>query len=102
VFFIVLVLEKGLPAGQVLLTEEEWPVFKQLNLLTAKPMMYLCNVSVCKEINAFVSFAKESDVLGNKFTEVVKQRAKQMTTASLIISARMEEEVFLLFVNSFK
>jgi ribosome-binding ATPase YchF (GTP1/OBG family) len=74
------VLDKGKPAREVAITAEEWPIFRTLNLISAKPMIYLCNV-------------KESDVAGNKFTETVAKRAKDMSTASLIISARLEEEV---------
>ena len=44
--FHVLVLEKGIPARKVELTEDEWREFRAFGLLTAKPSFYCCNVSV--------------------------------------------------------
>jgi hypothetical protein len=41
-----LVLDSGMPAGAVEIVQREWEVFKTLKLITAKPYMYVCNVSV--------------------------------------------------------
>ena len=55
---------------------------KQLQLITTKPMMYVCNVS-------------EKDVVnGNKYTDLVKKKAGDSKV--VIISAAIESEISLL------
>ena len=44
-------IQEGKPAAHLVINENEWPVFKSLNLLSAKPMVYVCNVNVCIKSN---------------------------------------------------
>ena len=39
------VLQAGKPASTVAVTDEERPILNSLGLLTAKPVLYVCNVS---------------------------------------------------------
>jgi len=39
-------LEQGRPASEVLISENEWEIFKSFRLLSAKPTMLICNVKV--------------------------------------------------------
>ena len=62
------------------LAEEEKEI-KQLFLLTYKPILYVCNIA-------------ESDLpTGNKYTQLVKNKAKEEHTHMLMICAKLEEEV---------
>ena len=55
--------------------------FKQLNLLSFKPYIYVCNV-------------EESSVLkGNKLSNLVQDKAKEENVSSIIISAEIESEI---------
>ena len=43
---LLAVLETEGAAHTVQLSEQEWPIFSSFQLLTAKPMLYCCNVKV--------------------------------------------------------
>ena len=73
-------LREGKPARMTQLTDEEKPLFKGLQLLTAKPVVYVCNV---EEVSA---------ASGNSFSAKVAERAKAEGAASVIISAKIESE----------
>lgn len=75
-------LEKGLPARSVHAEEAEVPFYKEMHLLTAKPVLYVCNVS-------------EGDFSsGNSpLIEKVEERAKQEGNACLSICSAMEAEI---------
>ena len=73
-------LRDGKPARMTELTEEEKPLFKGLQLLTAKPIVYVCNVE------------ESSAASGNSFSAKVADRAKAEGAASVIISAKIESE----------
>ncbi|HYH20776.1 MAG TPA: DUF933 domain-containing protein, partial [Azospirillum sp.] len=75
------VLQDGKPARVVELDEEEKPVFKQFMLLTAKPVLYVCNVE------------EASAASGNKFSELVAAKAKAENAGMVVISAAIESEV---------
>ncbi len=77
-------LEEGKPARQVEITEEERQVLKELQLLTAKPILYVCNVT------------EEEAVSGNARTEAVAALAKSEGCESVIISAAIEAELAVL------
>ena len=51
-------LDAGVPARDLMLAEEEVPIFRQLQLLTGKPLLVVCNVA-------------ETEVMGNKHTSNV-------------------------------
>jgi GTP-binding protein YchF len=75
------VLREGRPARVVPLAEEEKRAFAGLQLLTAKPVLYVCNV-------------EEGDAAaGNAATARVAARATSEGAAAVVISARIEAEV---------
>ena len=62
-------------------TDDEQIIVKNMQLLTYKPILYVCNVD-------------ESDVLtGNNFTNEVTKKAAQEKTQAVIVSAAIEEEI---------
>jgi GTP-binding protein YchF len=73
-------LRDGKPARMTELTEDEKPLFKALQLLTSKPIVYVCNVE------------EGSAASGNSFSAKVAERAKAEGAASVIISAKIESE----------
>jgi GTP-binding protein YchF len=74
-------LRAGRPARRVSLSEEQRPLFDQLQLLTAKPVLYVCNVE------------ESAAADGNTWSAKVAERAKQEGAASVVISAAIESEV---------
>ena len=75
------VLREGRPARAVPLADEEKRAFAGLQLLTAKPVLYVCNV-------------EEGDAAtGNAATARVAARAASEGAAAVVISARIEAEV---------
>jgi GTP-binding protein YchF len=74
-------LRAGKPARLAKLAPEEVEPYRQLFLLTAKPVLYVCNVD------------EASAASGNKFSEAVKAKAAEEGAGVVVISARIEEEV---------
>lgn len=75
------VLREGRPARAVPVAEEEKKAFAGLQLLTAKPVLYVCNV-------------EEADAaMGNAATQRVAARAAEEGAGAVVISARIEAEV---------
>lgn len=74
-------MNEGQPARTFEHTEAESPVFKSLFLLTAKPVLYACNVD------------EGSIPAGNKFSEIVKAHAVAEGSRAVIISAEIEAEI---------
>ena len=58
--------------------------FKQLNLLSFKPYIYVCNVG------------ENSVQKGNKLSNLVQDKAKEENVSSVIISAEIESEIAFL------
>jgi ribosome-binding ATPase len=75
------VLQDGKPARMVEVSEEEKPLFRQLQLLTAKPVLYVCNVE------------EASAATGNAMAETVATWAEGEGAVSVVISAAIESEV---------
>jgi ribosome-binding ATPase len=73
-------LREGRPARFTEVTDDEKPVFRALQLLTAKPVVYVCNVEE--------SAAKD----GNAHSAKVFERAKTEGAAAVVISAKIEAE----------
>ena len=75
-------LRDGKPVRTVeLVTEDEHKYFRQLQLLTSKPVLYVCNVL-------------EKDVAeGNEHTKKVAEMAKSEGAAHVIICAAIEAEI---------
>jgi GTP-binding protein YchF len=74
-------LQAGKPARSVSLTQDEKPIFKQLQLLTGKPVLYICNVS------------EEDAATGNAMSERGAARAAAEGAGSVVISAAIEAEI---------
>ena len=75
------VLEDGQPARSVTIDEDDAKAWKLLQLLTAKPILFVCNV---EEANAAV---------GNALSEKVVQMAAEQRAGHVVISAQIEEEI---------
>ena len=75
-------LEAGKSARTVIFdTEDEQLVAKNLFLLTAKPVLYVCNVDDTSAAN------------GNKYVEAVREAVKDENAELLIISAQTEADI---------
>ncbi len=77
----VTLLRDGKPARLADLAPEERVPYSQLGLMTAKPVLYVCNVDEGSAAN------------GNKFSQAVEAMAKTQGAGAVVISARIEEEV---------
>ncbi|MFT6716424.1 MAG: GTP-binding protein YchF [Saprospiraceae bacterium] len=75
------VLNQGKSARIVQLSEEELVLVKDLNLLTTKPVLYVCNVD------------EASAVSGNDYVSIVKKIANEEHAEILIISAQLESDI---------
>jgi hypothetical protein len=78
---VIAALEAGRPARSVPLSDEQRPLFRQLQLLSAKPVLYAANVD------------EESAATGNKYSALVEQRAKETGGICVVVSAAIEAEV---------
>ncbi len=74
-------LREGRPARFVELTEDERRPFEQLQLLTAKPVLFVCNVD------------EGSAAAGNAFSKSVEERAAGEGAEAVAISAKIEAEL---------
>lgn len=76
------VLKEGRPVRYLDVSDEEAVILKQLQLLTSKPVLYVCNVS-------------EQDVIsGNHYTEVVENHING--SPIVMIAASIEADISLL------
>jgi hypothetical protein len=73
-------LREGKPARLAELTPEEAPGYAALQLLTAKPVLYVCNVD------------EASAASGNAHSRAVEERAKAEGAGCVVISAKIESE----------
>ena len=74
-------LEAGKPARLVEVPAEDAKAWKGFQLLTTKPVLYVCNVD------------EGAAASGNAFSEKVARMAEEQGAASVVISARIEEEI---------
>ena len=76
------ILQDGRPVRALGLTDpEEIKQVKMLNLLTSKPVLYVCNVE------------EEAAAEGNSLSAKVQQMAQEQGAASVVISAAIEAEI---------
>ena len=75
------VLEDGRPARGVAVAGEDAKAWKALQLLTAKPVLYVCNV------------AEPDAATGNAHSAAVGKRAAEEGAGVVVISAQIEEEL---------
>ena len=78
---VLAALREGKPARSVKLPAEQADALRQLQLMTAKPVLYVCNVE------------ESSDATGNEHSRRVAERAKTEGAASVVVSAAIEAEV---------
>jgi GTP-binding protein YchF len=76
----LVLLREGKPARLAAITQEEMPAFRGLQLLTSKPVLYVCNVD------------EASAATGNAFSKRVEERAKAEGAQTVVISAKIESE----------
>jgi GTP-binding protein YchF len=77
-------LREGKPARLLVRKPEEAQAFHALGLLTALPVLYVCNVD------------EGSAATGNDFSRRVEARAKEEGAGSVVISAKIESEIAVL------
>lgn len=74
-------LRDGKPARLAEIANEEQQMWSILQLLTAKPILYVCNVD------------EESAAEGNAFSKTVQERAAAEGSVAVVISAKIEAEL---------
>ena len=78
-------MSEGKPARELLkLDEDENSLLLEFNLITTKPILYVCNLAE-NEIKS-----------GNKFTELIRKRAIDNHSGFTVVSAQIEQELSLL------
>ncbi|RZO38976.1 MAG: redox-regulated ATPase YchF [Rhodospirillaceae bacterium] len=75
------VLEDGKAARVMDVSKDEAPHFRQMQLLTAKPVMYVCNVD------------EDTAATGNALSAKVAEKAATENAACVVVSAAIEAEV---------
>jgi GTP-binding protein YchF len=78
------VLRTGKPARDIRPAADELALFRQLQLLTAKPTMYVCNVE------------EESAAEGNAHSRRVAEWAKPQGAPVVVVAAAIEAEIALI------
>ena len=79
---VIPLLKDGQPARTVeLADEEEEKVLKGLQLLTSKPILYICNVD------------EDNAATGNEFSKAVEEMAAAQGAGCVVISAAVEAEI---------
>ena len=81
---VIALLSDGKPARTLKRKEEEEREFRMLNLLTAKPVLYVCNVD------------EAAAATGNALSQQVEAMAKAEGAGSIVISAKIEAEIAVL------
>jgi len=74
------VVRAGKPARLARVGAEEERPWRQMQLLTAKPVLYVCNVD-------------EASIAGNALTRKVAERAREEGAGCVVISAKIEAEL---------
>ena len=74
-------LEQGKPARTVDVADEDRRAWRMLQLLTTKPILYVCNVDEAEAAT------------GNAHSRAIESMAAEEGAAAVVISARIEEEI---------
>lgn len=74
-------LEQGISARALDFEDSEWEFVKRFQLITSKPVLYLCNVD------------EASVKTGNKFVEQVREEVKNENAEVLVIGAKIESDI---------
>ena len=80
----LLLLREGKPARLVTRASDDERAFQLLGLLTAKPILYVCNVE------------EASADKGNAFSAAVMERARSEGAQAVVVSAKIESEIAVL------
>ncbi len=83
-------LRDGRPARMTEVKAEEEKAFAMLNLLTTKPVLYVCNVE------------EASADKGNTFSARVFERAKAEGARAVVVSAKIESEIAVMAIEDQK
>lgn len=75
------VLRIGKPAREADIPEDQKNAYKRLNLLSSKPVLYVCNVE------------EEAAATGNDYSRAVEAMAIEEGAAAVVISANIEAEL---------
>lgn len=78
------ILEDGKSIKNEIFSDEERLLISDLNLITLKPTIYVCNVD------------EDAVVSGNKYVEIVKEFAKKENSLCVIICGKVESEISVL------
>lgn len=73
-------LEKNIPIRQLSFEDDEWAMIKHFNLITAKPIIYMANVS-------------EDELDGNEYVEKVREYALKEGSEVIVVCAKIEAEL---------
>lgn len=76
-------LQLAEPVRRINLSPEELVILRELNLLTAKPILYVANVSE----------DEASDYINNAYVQKVKEYAEQESAQLIAVSAKLEAEI---------
>ncbi len=76
-------LKNQIPIRAMNLTEDESKIIKNFSFLTAKPMVYVCNVSD----------DELSDFSQNEYVKKVEKLAQENNSKTVVISAKIEQEL---------
>lgn len=74
-------MEEFLPVRTVAFTDDENDVISSLQLLTAKPILYVCNVDESSAVN------------GNKYVDAVREAVKAENAEVLVLAAATEADI---------
>ena len=74
-------LEEFRPARTVEMNEDESEILRQLQLLTAKPILYVCNVD------------ETSAVTGNAYVDAVREAVRDENAEVLVLAAATEADI---------
>ncbi len=77
-------LREGRPARTASIPDDLRDLFEQLGLITAKPVLYVCNV------------AEADAATGNAYSNAVAAKAKAENAGAIVVSAAIEAEVAAL------
>lgn len=77
-------LEQGKSARSAAISQEDFVILKEFQLLTDKPVLYVCNVD------------EASVKTGNKYVDQVKENVKDEKAEVIMITAAMEAEIAAL------
>jgi GTP-binding protein YchF len=80
----LVLLRDGRPARLAIAKPEERQAFQMLGLLSAKPVLYVCNVE------------EASADKGNAYADLVKARAAKEGAVAVVVSAKIESEIAVL------